>query len=63
MRGTFFFRTNPSVTMNVGEYHKEDIVLMLPPEKPTLKDLHHFNIWCRQYGINFGEFSMDDAHV
>ena len=41
----------------------EDVVLMLPPEKPTIKELHHFQVWCRQYGINFGEFSMDNAHV
>ncbi len=49
--------------MNVGEYHNEDIVLMLPPEKPTLKELGHFQVWCKQYGINFGEFSMEDAHL
>ena len=49
--------------MMVGKYDKEDVVLMLPPEKPTIKDLHHFQVWCRQYGINFGEFSMDHAHV
>ena len=56
-------RTNPHATMRVGKYEKEDVVLMLPPEKPTIKDLHHFQVWCRQYGINFGEFSMDHAHV
>ncbi len=45
--------------MVVGEYKQEDVVLMLPPEKPTVKDLGHFQVWCRQYGINFGEFSME----
>jgi len=59
----YYTRTHPEVQMVVGEYHKEDVVLMLPPEKPTIKDLHHFQVWCRQYGINFGEFSMDNAHV
>jgi hypothetical protein len=59
----YYTRSNPHVSMMVGKYQKEDVVLMLPPEKPTIKDLHHFQVWCRQYGINFGEFSMDHAHV
>ena len=52
-------RTNNKMQNLVGEYHDEDVVLMLPPEKPTLKDLGHFQVWCRQYKINFGEFAMD----
>ena len=43
----------------VQKMYKEDVVLMLPPEKPTIKDLKHFMVWCRQYNINFGEFSME----
>ena len=58
-----YSRSHPEVQMVVGEMRGEDVVLMLPPEKPTIKDLHHFQVWCRQYGINFGEFSMDNAHV
>ena len=54
----FTFRANPHVAMVVGKYHKEDVVLMLPPEKPTIDKLGHFQVWCRQYKINFGEFSM-----
>jgi hypothetical protein len=59
----YYTRTNPHVTMVVGKYQKEDVVLMLPAEKPTIDKLHHFQVWCRQYGINFGEFSMDNVHV
>lgn len=58
----YYTRANPHVAMVVGKYHKEDVVLMLPPEKPTVHDLGHFQVWCRQYGINFGEFVMP-AHV
>merc|ERR1712029_772795 len=59
----YYTRSNPHVGMVVGKYHKEDVVLMLPPEKPTIDKLGHFQVWCRQYGINFGEFSMKDAHL
>ena len=42
----------------VHKLYKEDVVLMLPPEKPTLKEPGHFQVWCKQYGINLGEFYM-----
>ena len=48
------------MTKRVGEYRNEDIVLMLPPEKPTLEKLGHFQVWCKTYKINFGEFDMKD---
>jgi len=54
----YYTRANPHVAMVVGKYQKEDVVLMLPPEKPTIDKLGHFQVWCRQYKINFGEFSM-----
>ena len=44
--------------MIVGEYNKEDVVLMLPPEKPTVKDLGHFQVWCNKFKVVFGEFDM-----
>ena len=47
------------MSMRVTKYENEDIVLMLPPEKPTLKELGHFQVWCRTYGINFGDFNME----
>ena len=53
-----YFRTNPNMQMKVHELHNEDVVLMLPPEKPTVKDLKHFMVWCNKYHINFGEFDM-----
>jgi len=36
----------------------EDVVLMLPPERPTIHSLGMLQVWCRQYGINFGELQM-----
>ena len=30
--------------LNVKEYRNEDVVLMLPPEKPTIKELGHFQV-------------------
>jgi len=46
----------------VGAYNKEDIVLLLPPEKPTVHDMGRFTIWCRQFDVTFGEFSMANMH-
>ena len=56
------FRSDPNVTMNLKEFTKEDVVLMLPPEKPTLDKLGHFQIWCNMFNVVFGEFSMKDMH-
>jgi hypothetical protein len=35
------------------------MVLLLPPEKPTVDKMGHFTIWCRQFDVTFGEFSME----
>ncbi|CAB4054200.1 unnamed protein product [Lepeophtheirus salmonis] len=56
----YYTRSDNHITMNVQEYKDEDIVLTLPPEKPTLDKMRKFQIWCKQFGINFGEFSIDD---
>ncbi|XP_059088215.1 uncharacterized protein LOC131884440 isoform X2 [Tigriopus californicus] len=55
----YYTRSNPQMTVNVKKFDKEDVVLMLPPEKPTLKDLQHFQVWCRQFEQDFGEFVMN----
>jgi len=57
----YYTRSDPKIKMNVKEYHKEDVVLMLPPEKPTIKDLGHFQVWCNMFNVVFGEFSMQDS--
>lgn len=54
----YYTRSDPHMTVNVKKFDKEDIVLMLPPEKPTLEDLQHFQVWCRKFEQNFGEFVM-----
>ena len=45
---TFLFvsstRSDPHMKLNVKEYRNEDVVLMLPPEKPTIKELGHFQV-------------------
>ena len=48
--------------LNVKEYRNEDVVLMLPPEKPTIKELGHFQVWCNMFNVVFGEFSME-GHI
>jgi len=58
----YYTRSNPNVAMNLKKYHKEDVVLMLPPEKPTLEALGHFQIWCNMFNVVFGEFDMKDSH-
>ena len=54
------FRSDPHMKLNVKEYRNEDVVLMLPPEKPTIKELGHFQVWCNMFNVVFGEFSMKD---
>lgn len=58
----YYTRSQPTPTMNLKKYQKEDVVLMLPPEKPTLEALGHFTIWCNMFNVVFGEFDMKDAH-
>ncbi len=45
------------MAMVVGEYNKEDVVLMLP-NGLTVEKLGHFSVWCKTYKVNFGEWSM-----
>ena len=56
------FRSDPNVTMKLRKYTNEDVVLMLPPEKPTMDALGHFQVWCAMFNVVFGEFDMKDAH-
>jgi hypothetical protein len=51
------FRSNSEVRTRVEMMQKEDVVLLLPPEKP-LHVLRHFMVWCRMYNVNFGDFSI-----
>ena len=48
--------------MKLKKYTNEDVVLMLPPDKPTLDALGHFQVWCAMFNVVFGEFDMKDAH-
>lgn len=57
----YYTRSDPHMKLNVKEYRNEDVVLMLPPEKPTIKELGHFQVWCNMFNVVFGEFSMDDS--
>ena len=57
-----YFRSDPNVTMKLKKYTNEDVVLMLPPDKPTLDALGHFQVWCAMFNVVFGEFDMKDAH-
>lgn len=58
----YYTRADPNITMNLKKYQKEDIVLMLPKEKPTLKALGHFQVWCNMFNVVFGEFDMKDSY-
>ena len=53
----FLCRANPKMQMRIGEYNKEDVVLMLP-NGLTVEKLRHFQVWCKTYKVNFGEWSM-----
>jgi len=58
----YYTRSDPNVTMKLRKYTNEDVVLMLPPEKPTMDALGHFQVWCAMFNVVFGEFDMKDAH-
>ena len=48
----YFSRSDPNVTMNLKKYSNEDVVLMLPPEKPTLEAMGHFQVWCNMFNLS-----------
>merc|ERR1711874_869604 len=39
---------------------REDIVLLLPKEKPTIHSIERLEVWCRAFGISFGHIDFPD---
>jgi len=37
---------------------REDIVLVLPPEKPSVFHINKLEVWCRAFGISFGHINL-----
>jgi hypothetical protein len=37
---------------------REDVVLLLPPEKATVFDINRLSVWCRKFGISFGHIDF-----
>merc|ERR1712002_1408573 len=37
---------------------REDVVLLLPPEKPTIHHIERLEVWCRAFGISFGHINL-----
>jgi len=37
---------------------REDVVLLLPPEKATVFDINRLSVWCRAFGISFGHIDF-----
>merc|ERR1712080_128783 len=37
---------------------REDVVLLLPPEKPTIHSIDRLEVWCRAFGISFGNIEF-----
>ena len=42
---------------------REDIVLLLPEDKPTVFDIKSLEVWCRAFGVSFGEIAVADRLV
>merc|ERR1711887_90433 len=39
---------------------REDIVLLLPEEKPSVFDIRKLEVWCRAFGVSFGQINLPD---
>jgi len=39
---------------------REDIVLLLPEEKPSVFDIRKLEVWCRAFGVSFGHINLPD---
>merc|ERR1712158_57195 len=39
---------------------REDIVLLLPKEKPPIHNIVRLEVWCRAFGISFGHIDFPD---
>merc|ERR1711997_527420 len=39
---------------------REDIVLLLPEEKPSVFDIQKLEVWCRAFGVSFGQINLPD---
>ena len=37
---------------------REDIVLLLPEDKPTVFDIKRLTVWCRAFGVSFGHIDI-----
>ena len=41
---------------------REDIVLVLPPEKPTIFNIKKLSVWCRAFGVSFGHIDLENFY-
>ena len=41
---------------------REDIVLVLPPEKPTIFHIKKLSVWCRAFGVSFGHIDLENFY-
>merc|ERR1711970_1444422 len=39
---------------------REDIVLLLPPEKPSVLNIKQLSVWCRAFGVSFGHIDLPE---
>jgi len=42
---------------------REDIVLLLPEDKPTVFDINKLEVWCRAFGVSFGQIELEGRLV
>ena len=60
----YLLRTNLEPQVSLQRFlPREDIVLLLPEDKPTVFDIKSLEVWCRAFGVSFGQIAVADRLV
>ena len=60
----YITRTNLEPQVSLQRFlPREDIVLLLPEDKPTVFDINKLEVWCRAFGVSFGHIDLADRLV
>jgi len=55
----YITRTNLEPQVSLKRFlPREDIVLLLPEDKPTVFDINKLEVWCRAFGVSFGQIEL-----
>eukprot|EP00092_Neocalanus_flemingeri_P099603 GFUD01127074.1.p1 GENE.GFUD01127074.1~~GFUD01127074.1.p1 ORF type:complete len:140 (+),score=33.47 GFUD01127074.1:118-537(+) len=55
----YITRTNLEPQIGLQRFlPREDVVLVLPAEKPSVFDIKQLSVWCRAFGVSFGHIDL-----